>query len=302
MALYTFMLKQSPKIGRNDPCPCGSRKKFKKCCIEFWHDLPRLHAQANLEFNQKRQQRLKKYGDIRPVVHSEFQGKKVIAEGNRVYFLENCKTFHDFLSDYVKMQFGKKWWMTEVKKNPSDRHPIIQMAYDVYELQKKSQRKKGEIFSTDPTGPNIAYLTFAYDFFVLRDNGAFQKRLLKRLRLKDQFHGARYEMSIAAAFVKGGFEVSYEDERDSLKKHPEFLAKHKKTGQVIAVECKKRHRKKVADHKNVKLEIDHLLKNALQKEERKPLAIFIDIGVPPIAGNPFEEPWAQDLKKYLKMT
>jgi uncharacterized protein YecA (UPF0149 family) len=21
------------KIGRNDPCPCGSRKKFKRCCI-----------------------------------------------------------------------------------------------------------------------------------------------------------------------------------------------------------------------------------------------------------------------------
>ncbi|WP_083839452.1 SEC-C metal-binding domain-containing protein [Methylophaga frappieri] len=21
-----------PKIGRNDPCPCGSEKKFKKCC------------------------------------------------------------------------------------------------------------------------------------------------------------------------------------------------------------------------------------------------------------------------------
>lgn len=23
---------QSEKFGRNDPCPCGSRKKFKKCC------------------------------------------------------------------------------------------------------------------------------------------------------------------------------------------------------------------------------------------------------------------------------
>ena len=23
-----------PKIGRNEPCPCGSGKKFKKCCIE----------------------------------------------------------------------------------------------------------------------------------------------------------------------------------------------------------------------------------------------------------------------------
>jgi uncharacterized protein YecA (UPF0149 family) len=23
----------SVKIGRNDPCPCGSGKKFKKCCL-----------------------------------------------------------------------------------------------------------------------------------------------------------------------------------------------------------------------------------------------------------------------------
>ena len=22
-----------PKIGRNDPCPCGSRRKFKRCCM-----------------------------------------------------------------------------------------------------------------------------------------------------------------------------------------------------------------------------------------------------------------------------
>lgn len=25
-------INQSPKVGRNDPCPCGSGKKFKKCC------------------------------------------------------------------------------------------------------------------------------------------------------------------------------------------------------------------------------------------------------------------------------
>ena len=24
--------RQSPKIGRNNPCPCGSGKKYKKCC------------------------------------------------------------------------------------------------------------------------------------------------------------------------------------------------------------------------------------------------------------------------------
>ncbi|MCX7765566.1 MAG: SEC-C metal-binding domain-containing protein, partial [Candidatus Sumerlaeia bacterium] len=24
--------RQGPKIGRNEPCPCGSGKKYKKCC------------------------------------------------------------------------------------------------------------------------------------------------------------------------------------------------------------------------------------------------------------------------------
>jgi SEC-C motif-containing protein len=27
----TFV-RNEPKVGRNDPCPCGSRKKYKKCC------------------------------------------------------------------------------------------------------------------------------------------------------------------------------------------------------------------------------------------------------------------------------
>ena len=25
-------VRMTPKIGRNDPCPCGSGKKYKKCC------------------------------------------------------------------------------------------------------------------------------------------------------------------------------------------------------------------------------------------------------------------------------
>ncbi|MEW8683176.1 MAG: YchJ family metal-binding protein, partial [Candidatus Thiodiazotropha endolucinida] len=24
--------RHQPKVGRNDPCPCGSGKKYKKCC------------------------------------------------------------------------------------------------------------------------------------------------------------------------------------------------------------------------------------------------------------------------------
>jgi len=26
-------VRAGPKVGRNDPCPCGSGKKYKKCCL-----------------------------------------------------------------------------------------------------------------------------------------------------------------------------------------------------------------------------------------------------------------------------
>ncbi|MDB3958414.1 SEC-C metal-binding domain-containing protein, partial [Opitutales bacterium] len=28
----TPVVRDAPKVGRNDPCPCGSGKKYKKCC------------------------------------------------------------------------------------------------------------------------------------------------------------------------------------------------------------------------------------------------------------------------------
>jgi len=31
--LRTALVTISPKIGRNDPCPCGSGKKYKRCCL-----------------------------------------------------------------------------------------------------------------------------------------------------------------------------------------------------------------------------------------------------------------------------
>ena len=32
-APLTPIVRSAPKIGRNDPCPCGSGKKYKKCCL-----------------------------------------------------------------------------------------------------------------------------------------------------------------------------------------------------------------------------------------------------------------------------
>ena len=32
-ALHPSALEPPAKVGRNDPCPCGSGKKYKKCCL-----------------------------------------------------------------------------------------------------------------------------------------------------------------------------------------------------------------------------------------------------------------------------
>ncbi len=31
----TQMRRVPPRVGRNEPCPCGSGKKFKKCCLRM---------------------------------------------------------------------------------------------------------------------------------------------------------------------------------------------------------------------------------------------------------------------------
>jgi methionyl aminopeptidase len=49
------------KVGRNDPCPCGSGLKYKKCCLGG--DRPEFRSMKDLYF-QKHKIRLKAQGDI----------------------------------------------------------------------------------------------------------------------------------------------------------------------------------------------------------------------------------------------
>ena len=38
-SISTPWVRATPKIGMNDPCPCGSGKKYKKCC--YLTNLPK---------------------------------------------------------------------------------------------------------------------------------------------------------------------------------------------------------------------------------------------------------------------
>ena len=39
-ASHEPVVRTQNKVGRNDPCPCGSEKKFKKCCLGKDSDAP----------------------------------------------------------------------------------------------------------------------------------------------------------------------------------------------------------------------------------------------------------------------
>lgn len=41
----------SEKVGRNDPCPCGSGKKYKQCCL--LHKKPKVTTLAGRKFTAK---------------------------------------------------------------------------------------------------------------------------------------------------------------------------------------------------------------------------------------------------------
>jgi hypothetical protein len=74
-----------------------------------------------------------------------------------------------------------------------------------------------------PSGPLLAYLTFAYDLYVVEHNATLDARLVERLKMGDQFQGARHELFAEATCLRAGFEIIHEDETDHSSRHAEFV-------------------------------------------------------------------------------
>jgi hypothetical protein len=291
------------EIGRNDPCPCGSGLKYKKCHgrsvtgmsmknetvnEEFFVHLPPHVQQEILEREMKEKRRKAQYGQVRPTIALDFQGFKMVAVGNCLHYSKKWKTFHDFLFDYIKNCLGSEWGNAELKKGYSEMHPVIQWYKALCDFQKQNIRQEGEIYSADCTGPVGAYLSLAYDLYVLRHCSLLQERLIARLRDRKQFQGARYEVFVTASFIKAGFQIEFEDESDKRTSHCEFVATHKPSEKRFSVEAKSRHRPGYLgqdgmprNSDDIKLRIGNLLRSALKKKAAHTRIVFIDINMPP---------------------
>ena len=91
-------------------------------------------------------------------------------------------------------------------------------------------------------GCRAAYTCFAYDLYVVDDNGGLDDEFLQRLKNRELFQGARHELFAEATCYRAGFTVEHENEKDESMRHAEFTVRHAATGQFLSVEAKSRHR------------------------------------------------------------
>lgn len=288
-------------VGRNRRCPCGSGLKYKKCCLR------RRGVFETLAIKQRQESlRVERFGKVKPVISGDVRGHRIVAVGDELHWSQDWKTFPDFLFHYIKTVLGGGWGNDEITKPFSERHQIMQWYDGHCRFQAQQKPGKDGIHRARLNGISAAYLFLAYDLYTLRHHGALQRSLIRRLKIIDQFQGARYEAFVAATFIRAGFDIQYEDEKDGTRKHPEFLATHKATAETIAVEAKSRHRPGVLGRpgkreQDPKVGITGLLDNAIAKVSDKPYVVFIDLNLPPTPGQVFEKPWFQEIIQAISL-
>lgn len=264
------------RIGRNDPCHCGSGLKFKKCHGRFGAKFAipsqeqfRAAHEAH-EANELR--RMSQQGKGKPIISTELKGYRFTAVGNRLHYAKSHKTFIDFLGDYLRTLLTPEWGNTEIAKPLEDRHTIMQWYDAICALQCKTMKKPaGEIQPMPITGLVAAYYGLAYNLYLLQHNVELQDYLLQRLKQSECFYAAYYETFVAAWFILAGFELFLEDEQDSTRTHPEFVAR--RDGKNYSVEAKTRMPGK--DH----YDIGNQLYKALCIESHHERVVFVDMNV-----------------------
>lgn len=130
----------SPDVGRNDPCPCGSGKKFKKCCLK-----PTRSKQRGIKAEST--------AGPRPIISAKMKDLRVVAVGDELHWSPNWRTFPDFLNDYVKRLLGLEWGTRELGKPFEDRHPLIQLYSRKLEVWNNQERGPDGLYRARPSGP-----------------------------------------------------------------------------------------------------------------------------------------------------
>ena len=198
------------------------------------------------------------------------------------------ETFDEFLIVHLKYILGKSWGRSQVNLPRKQQHVIIQWLFDYCEETRRhidDESSPNTPKSAKPTGSVHSLLSLADDLYRLSLVGQLSDTLLERLRKRNSFQGVKYEIALAASFVRAGFDIQWINEQG---KHAEFTATIPTTNDEIIVEAKSRRRPGVL-HENgtmpdldkITADVNNLYCNALKKSTHgKPFLISIDVNLP----------------------
>lgn len=305
---YQVTIRPLTRVGRNDPCPCGSGKKYKKCCLSKFK-LPSPEEIVSLLEKQRKQ---------RPEPHLDFVESLVVKDyrlriiWSRIYRRPAEETFHEFIMLILQLTFSDAWYKHQISLPNNERHIIVRWLSS-YEQWSRAmftdENKCGENkWRAIPSGEVLALHQLAYDIYCLQTIRKLPRALIERLRNAREFQGARYEVAVAAIIARAGFEIDFLDKKEKGRKHCEFLAKHKRTGEMIGIEAKSRRRKGILNEDGsfdsegrVSGEVSNLLSDAIKQSPKNlPYLIFIDLNIPPTPDIPIDQKhWIGDIKLTL---
>lgn len=241
------------KGGRNAPCPCGSGKKRKRChgpgSLPSEHELhERLREIQAREFQRKRQQ-----GLGRPIVSAASAGFRMVCVANRV-LSGRWGTFHEFLRSYLLDALGVDWFRGELTRDAKSQHLIVRLgSLADSHIRASVTNQDGGLISIPTIGALDALLSLSYDLYAIEHYGLrlsepkLYAQLLRRLKLPDQFAGARFEIRVAAQLLRAGFNVTWLDESRRGGTKCEYVGTYPQTGKSFSIECKVRQPRPGAD-------------------------------------------------------
>ena len=169
---------------------------------------------------------------------------------------------------------GEAWGDAELRKSHETRHPLLNWHQETAIQMNAAMKEAGKVNTATATGTISAYLQLAYNLYLIAHNVTLQEKLVRRLRMPEQFLPAVYETRVAAALIQAGFNVTFEDEGDSTRTHCEFTAFFPRTGKSFSVEAKLRLPNKDS------VDVGNQLHEALKKEAAHPRIVFIELNVP----------------------
>lgn len=222
-----------------------------------------------------------------------------IRVNDKVYESSNWKTFEDFLFDYVKEKLTASWGDSEIKKPITARHPIMQW-YDRLANVQTEQAKAATaspLLYSEPTGAMLGFLNLAYYLYLCEHHAVLQEQMLNRLRNRDNFEGALYELYVTASFLKAGFLVELENESDSTDSHHEFTATHSNSGKKFSVEARTRSSSsKRSGHGTDLPRVKDKLSAALKKTALHERIVFIELNRAEYTVNEMPPSWVKQIE------